>query len=412
MSISPAALREIHELHTEASQLLAKRDLTRADSKRADLLIAKIASIKQVGLSGDEIRQSLAVGLAEQLGLPRPNFSKSDSPDQHAHEQLFKRFLRGVPDTTLDIEVRGNDFLAGSETVSWAAGNLGGVVVPQSFSKNVAEGLAAVDPLLDDNVVSVIHEPGLKLPPLELPGWDLSTIKAVQVAEAAQHASDAVPPTTQKVLNKFTYRLSLGASLEWEDDQKVFESSTAAMARAFGVGFARGIGADLVVGNGSTAPSGILNGLASAYTTTAAGAISALDIEAVYFKVNRIYRASKKCAWLMTDSAYQLIRKSADSSLRPLIDIVDDEEMLMGKPIYICPSLPITTGSAGSFCCFGDLSSFYVHVTSLYLRRRLQVPGYVENGKALFTGLMSVDSILHDPTAGVMPPVVVATLHV
>jgi hypothetical protein len=52
-----------------------------------------------------------------------------------------------------------------------------------------------------------------------------------------------------------------------------------------------------------------------------------------------------------------------------------------------------------------------VHVNTMWLRRNLQAQGYIEYGKALYAGLMSVDSALFDPTAGAMPPVVAAALH-
>lgn len=333
---------------------------------------------------------------------------------EEAHFDVFKRYLRGE---NVEAELRSNnDFLAGTESVSFSEGNVGGVLVPQQFQNAVSEGLAQVDPLLNPEVCSLIQEPDFRLRPLQLPGWDLSTIAAVQVDEGSQHNSDVVPGTTQKLLNKFTYRLSLGASLEWEDDQQAFDSALAAMGRAFGIGFARGIGFDLINGNGSSAPAGILSNLTAKVTTLNNGKIVADDIHNVFFAVNRIYRASKKCAWLMNDAAYELVRKATDNQGRPLLSVKDDQEQLMGKPVYIAPSLPAYNPSLpeqypGSFCVFGDLSHFYVHATTMSLRRKLQVPGYIEYGKALYTGLLSVDAVLHDPTGGTLPPVIAAALH-
>jgi len=83
--------------------------------------------------------------------------------------------------------------------------------------------------------------------------------------------------------------------------------------------------------------------------------------------------------------------------------------MLLGKPVYLCPSLPAS--GTGSFCVFGDLSYYIVHTSSMMLRRSLQTPGFVENGLALFKGLMMADAVLFDPTGGSKPPVVAATLH-
>jgi HK97 family phage major capsid protein len=188
------------------------------------------------------------------------------------------------------------------------------------------------------------------------------------------------------------------------------------MALAYGIGFARGIGSDLVNGNGITAPTGILNGLSATVTAANNGKLVLDDFTNVFFSVNAIYRESPKCAWLMNDAAYKLARNATDSSGRPLLDISTGRTFLLGKPVYISPSLPSYNASLGeqnpgSFCVFGDLSHYYVHNTTLFLRRRLQAVGYVEFGKALYTGLMGVDSILHDPTNGALPPIVAAALH-
>jgi HK97 family phage major capsid protein len=409
-TISPSAVLEIRRLNQQLSNLMAKPGLTRGEAKRADVLIAQISAIKDAGITDDEYR----LAHAEALGI---EIHGSAIRAREAHEKIFKMFVSGRSESEIATAITENrDFQAGQQTPSFTQGLSGGVLVPTSVQKSISEGLAAVDPLLDPEVCTVVQEPDFSLQPLQLPGWDLSTIQAAKVTEALQHGSDVIPGVTQKLLNKYTYRLSLGASLEWEEDQRVFDRAMAAMGRAYGIGFARAIGYDLINGDGSTAPSGILQGLPSTVTTANAGKIVADDITGVYFSVNKIYRASEKCAWLMNDAAYKLVRQATDDNGRPLINMVGDSEQLMGKPVYICPSLPdynasLGTQAAGSFCVFGDLSHYTVHVSTTYLRRRLQLPGYVENGKALFTGLIMADAALHDPTDGSMPPVVAATLR-
>lgn len=381
--LNPVAQREFESLNAELTTILNQEGLTRSDGKRVDILMAKMANIRNNGLGETETR----------------------------HLQVFKRYLRGqnIDADIPKIETR-SDFLAGSATISYTDGQAGGFLVPQTFQRSVVEGLAAVDPLLDPNVSNVIFSPDFRLQPLQIPGWDLSTIEAVQVAEAAQHDSDTTPGTDQKLISKYSYRLSLGASLEWEDDQAAFDSALATFGRAFGVGFARGIGADLVNGNGTDAPSGILTGAANSGITTAGAGVLALgDFTDIYFSLNSIYRNSPKCAWLMNDATYKKVRNAKDDANRPLFPLVDDKLVILGKPVYVCPSLPSAAGSKGII--FGDLSHFYVHATTLYLRRKTQLPGYIEFGKALYVGLMSVDSVLFDPTEGDMPPIVYATLH-
>src|SRR6185437_392296 len=124
--------------------------------------------------------------LGREIGKAPVDFDNT-APEERAHENIFKHFLAGAPDAELEKEVRATTFLAGSQTSVFSSGATGGVLVPFSFCQKVAEGRAAVDPLFDENVVTLIQEDSFKLPPMTIPGWDLSTITAVKVAEAAQH---------------------------------------------------------------------------------------------------------------------------------------------------------------------------------------------------------------------------------
>ena len=412
-TLSPSAALEVKKLLDEAEALLKKGErqgsLTRDERKQVDVKLARISAIKASGISDDDYQRHRADVLGHQIDA-------DGSRAASAHEKVFRRFMSKASDDEIAAELRGSDFLAGTQAISYTEGPEGGFLVPASFSKNVATGLALVDPLLSPDVCSVITEPDFRLPPLQLPGWDLSTIAAVQVDENVINPTSSAPGLTQKMLNRFTYRLNLGASFEWEDDQRTFESAMQTMALAYGIGFARGIGSDLVNGNGITAPTGILNGLSATVTAANNGKLVLDDFTNVFFSVNAIYRAAPKCAWLMNDAAYKLARNAVDNSGRPLMDLQTGVPIILGKRVYVTPSLPNYNASLGqqnpgSFCVFGDLSHFYVHNTTLFLRRRLQAFGYVEYGKALYTGLMGADAILHDPTNGALPPIVAAALH-
>ncbi|MGH9636281.1 MAG: phage major capsid protein, partial [Candidatus Angelobacter sp.] len=258
--ITPAALLEIHELQTQATQILNQRTVSRADGKRADILISKISSIKQTGYSSDEVRQQLANQIGREIGVKPTEFSTA-TPEQRMHEQIFRGFLSGKPDAELEQELRtSTTALAGQQTPVFSSGTAGGVLVPISFAQKVAEGRAAIDPLLDETVVTLIQEPTFTLPPLSIPGWDLSSITAVKVGEAVQHAADIVPAINSDILNKFTYRCTLAGTIEWETDERAYGDAQAALGRAFGVAFGRGIGVDLITGDGSTGPQGVLTG--------------------------------------------------------------------------------------------------------------------------------------------------------
>jgi HK97 family phage major capsid protein len=406
--LNPEQEARVNYLHGEVSRLLEQPIVQRSEGKKIDAMLAEISTIKQSARLSDEARSN-------RVDAVMTEFSARELTQRKAHSDLFKAYVRGLEITP---EQRATTFLAGTQQVVYSAGPQGGVTVPVEFAKFVTEGMAAVDPLLDPKVSTVVQEDSFKLSPLTLPGWDLSEITAVQVGEATQATPGVVPQVSQQMLNKFTYRLSLSGSFEFEDDDAAYANAMGTMARAYGVGFGRGIGAALINGDGSTGPTGILHGLSSTYTTTTAGGnkVVADDITAVYFSVNAIHRAMPKCAWLMNDAAYQLVRNATDNQGRPLLRIEDDKMILMGKPVYISPSLPtynpsLGTQQPGTFCVFGDLAHYVVHCSTMFMRRNLQATGYVEAGKALYTGLQMVDGILFDPSASGAPSVVAAALH-
>lgn len=295
----------------------------------------------------------------------------------------------------------------GVNSVTYTEGPEGGYLVPQEFHNEVIAGMAAVDPLLDENVVTLVQSKDGSLRPYAIPGIDLSTFAAAKIGETSQ-ASEASLTATGAELNSYTYRCDLGASIEIEQD--MFEPMQALMQEAFSVGMARGIGEDLITGNGSTAPQGVLTGATSSgITTAAAGVISSDDIQNVYFSLNHFYRSQPKAAWVMADATYQKVRKAKDSNNRPLINVVGDMETLMGKPVHVSPTMPSAAGSNG--IVFGDLSRFVVRVSRLAVQRNVQAPGYAENGRALYVGRMRADAKVIDPTGGSAAPILYATLH-
>jgi hypothetical protein len=59
----------------------------------------------------------------------------------------------------------------------------------------------------------------------------------------------------------------------------------------------------------------------------------------------------------MHDTVYQRMRMSISNVNEPLLRIIDEHEMLLGKPIYICPDLPALSGGSvptNSTVVFGD----------------------------------------------------------
>jgi HK97 family phage major capsid protein len=207
--------------------------------------------------------------------------------------------------------------------------------------------------------------------------------------------------------NAKTYRATLDGSFEFEED--AFEVGLKLAENAFSIGMARGIGQALVTGSGSGAPQGVLTGSVFGATALNPNKLVLDDFESLFFSVDRIYRVSDKCAWVMNDTTYKQVRRAVDNNGRPLINIRKDKEEIMGKPVLVSPSMPAFAASA-NVIVFGDLSHYVVYSSLLRVNRSIEAAGYVDYGKALYTALMRVDAGVFDPTNGSVAPLKYLTM--
>ena len=396
MKLTNKGIVEVHDLSFEAERLAKGSS---ADRKKADVLLQRINSIRQIGLSTEEMRGRYIEALGEEI-IP--------ALDPQKYKRAWLRYLHS------GVEEEFRDFLAGSQSITWTQGAAGGFTVPQLWEGVIFETFAQTDPLLDPAVCDfrVSDKPGLG--PCNIVGWDLSQIAATVPGEAQQQTSLTIP-TPKNVLLKsaLTYRTTLGMSLEFEGDSGLFENGVDKMIRAGSVGIARKLGSDCVTG--TNVSSGLLSSLTSSYTTSSSPVISLYDIAGMFFAVNRAYRAQPSCGWLMNDLTYEFFRTAVDSNNRPLINVLNDCEVIMGKRVYISPSMPTPTVSpvAAGKVIFGDLSALHIRMGAPTLQR-------VQNsalsamditfGKIGYILRAQADCAYLDPSNGASAPLVLATV--
>jgi HK97 family phage major capsid protein len=280
-----------------------------------------------------------------------------------------------------------------------------GFIVPQSFYKTLLTAVAQYTELMDAENVRLVETDDARV--MKVPQIDLTSISSAIVGQGVDAPPVANPAISGLTLNRWAYRTNpIAATIEVEQDS--FESITQILIEAFGVGLARGIGSDLVNGNGTTAPQGILTGAAnSGISSAVAGVWSSDDLNNIYFSCNRAYRVSSRCAWLMNETTYKHIRQLKDSQTRPLVDITQDGETLFGKKILFSPDMPTASGTKA--ICFGDFGQYLVRVArSAKVRRNFEAPGYAEQGAALYTAYLQVDAKINAPNGAA--PIVYATL--
>ena len=397
--VTNQGLLEISELSSRAETLARG---TPADRAQSAVLLARIKSVREQECSSDEMRARYTGALVEEVG--------SGEVTETRYMKAFHRYLyHGDQIYTQSQEHR--DLLAGTQTFGYTQGAAGGYIVPQTYSDDLKIALSQVDPLLSSNICHFVMEDTPFLRPQQISGYDLSTISATQILETAQQTTSNFPPVLGRILRaNITYRISIAASIEAEDD---VPSVMQKFIIAYGVGFARKLGQDCISGNGTTAPQGLLTALTPSYTTTTTGKIGLADLNSIYFLVNRVYRASARCAWLMSDGVYERCRAAVDLQGRPLINIVDDRETLFGKPIYISPTLVNPGGSLAlqSTIIFGDFSAFHIRVSKPTLQRVINSSiADITSGRSLYVARIKMDSALFDPSSGSAPPIVSATV--
>jgi HK97 family phage major capsid protein len=375
--------------------------------------ITRRGRLNPKGMSRSE-QSRVNVLLARSAALRNHNGAASRPLSERArHRPELRAFAEWLKDGRVSDETR--TLLAGTQGVgTWTQGPAGGYLVPQEFYTELVSAIAQADPLLSADVVRLITDSSsspLRLRPMRVAGWDLSTASASQVSESTQES--AVTPTVGgATLNGFLFREEIAVSMEFEQDIDAFFGVLDTMSDYYQQAFRVGIGAALVNGTGSGQPQGILTGATnSGVTTGGSGVLVGDDFEAIYFAVNKAYRSRPRCAWVMSDTTYLKARKSIDANSRPLISIERDEEKILGKPVLISPSMPSAAGSKG--IVFGDLGHFVVRLSGMEIARTTQTigAGSATYGEASYKGRMRADSAVFDPSGGATPPIVYATLH-
>ncbi len=375
----------------EARALTENPAATKADLKKADVLIAQASGLKT--------RYQQQVRLADAMGIPVEQLTKGIVTEEQRNTAEERESLRRYLKTGENVRT----YVPMSDAVE------GAFIVPNQFYKTLLTGIAQFTELMEEKNVNLISSE--KGGTMKLPQVDLSTITSTIIADNVDAPPVLNPVFGSLLLNGFTYRTNpIAAQLNLEQDS--FEAIISILTAAFSVGLARGIGSDLVNGSGSGAPMGILTAAANSGVTSAVNTgFTKGELQSIYFSVNRAYRVNPKCAWLMNDTTYNNILGLKDATTnRPLVNITEDGEKLFGKRILISPDMPTAAGS--KVICFGDFSQYQVRVIrdGATVLRNSEAPGFVEKYAALYIGFLRVDAALNAPNGA--KPVVYGTLHV
>jgi HK97 family phage major capsid protein len=403
MSLSKRCILEIAETSDKAERLSRGGA---ADRATALVLTQRVATLRQVGISSDEARELYADALCESLAPP-----KNAEPKDYRNR--FDRYIAAKID-----EVEFRDWLSGQQSITYTAGPAGGYFIPLAYDSTLREAMAQTDPVLSEDVCDFSMSENESLQPEQISGYDLSTVSASLVGETVQQAAQTIPAVLGATLqaNK-VFKCSFAASLESESDIPLF---TEKITQAASVALARRIGLSVMTGRGGADVTGLVGSgvLTSTNNNGTSGKLTLADFNAIYFSVNRWHRNSPKCAWLMPDAVYKYIRNAVDNSGRPLLSVEHDGEVLLGKPVYVSPSLANAYSSLGitGALIFGDLSHLVIRASRPRISRATQLAGLndiggILRGECLFIARARCDAAVFDPSNGSNPPLTLATVN-
>jgi len=291
-----------------------------------------------------------------------------NSDGRNVNDEI-RDMLRGTPGAPKSIEVRHNGVFGNTEFRTLLS-NSGSPtsVVPTDFYDQLVAHLIEVSGILQSGP-SVLNTAG---------GESLQIPKTTAHSTAALTGQGATLPTADPTFNMVTlsaykYGIMLQVARELVDDTAVDLQGYLAMQAGRAVGNA--LGSDLINGNGSSKPAGLINatsaspavtgGISTAgYTGMPTGGATYANLVDMEYSVIAPYRQSKSCYWIAADKTIGGFRKIVDSQSRPIWEpstVLGSPDLLLGKPLVADTFMPAVGANAFSLA-FGDFAQFFIRL--------------------------------------------------
>jgi HK97 family phage major capsid protein len=356
---------ERERLLNEARTLTNDPQATKQMLKRADVLLAQVASLKS--------REEMQVRAADAAGISLTELPTEEQRQLHRESTDLRNYLaQGRESRTYTGLNIAND-------------SSGGFFVPQTFYTSVTAALKQADGLWNDDVITLFEDTHGNA--LTCPLVDDTATAAVQVAEAGTSIEAEIPVIDRLVLPKLpnwrTKKLAL--TMELLQDA-AFPVESAIIVPAVAGRFQRGISA----ANVATLISSITSGATSGAPTV----VTIDDTLALLRSINPAWLASSKAFFGMNYSTLVTLL-SEKSSLsgnyqwKPRTD-ANGRMLLHNIPVVLMPSLPSATATAQGTVVVGDFSRCLRRVikNSMTILRYSDAPGLAEYGIFAYEGFL------------------------
>jgi HK97 family phage major capsid protein len=364
------------------------RDLTAEEQVSYDKINADIDGMAQraTSLIDAEQRNKDATEAFEKLlggqsGGQRKVRSEADE---------FRAFARGEGGRSFEVMPEARDLTKGTATA-------GGNTVPTSFYDQLWEHMIEVSGVLNAGPTILRTASGENI---EIPVTTAHSTGAL-IAEAAL-ITESDPAFAKRTLGAYKYAMSLQVASELVSDTGVDLQSY--LSRQAGRAVGNALGVDLVTGNGTAKPSGIVQTASVGVTgsNAVAGVFTADNLIDLYFSVIAPYRNSSSCGWLMKDATLANVRKLKDTTnqylWQPSIQ-VGQPDTLLGKPVHTDPNVAAVAADAKSVI-FGDVAAYFVRLAGGVRFERSDDFAF-QNDLVTFRCIVRGDGILADQTGAV-----------
>lgn len=392
---------------SELNDLSNKPNHNPQEKRRYAYLLTACAALRS-GASVEEVEEHYRSSTAKRAGITLP-VTVGHSPEARGWksyvEQPEKRDVEGDPIARI-----------GTYTSL-------GFFVPTAWRDEAVWAMKQHDALFDEDAVTLIKSTNSAPLPIPTPS-DVENVASV-VAEGGSQSEVDIAVPSHVVLGGYSYKtpryqVSLEAMQDLTDNLSVVNLFNKFSADRL----ARGIGHDLVVGDGSSKPLGLVTSLVanSAPVVIAAGSapndgssaagynsLGSQDFANAIEKLDDAYANSPKVAWLMNKKTLGYLESLVDKVGHPLniVKYVNDEDgesypCIMGIRVRICPSMDnIGNGSAPKYpAVLGDLSFWATRIVMGELsgvKVYTEAPGLIENGLIGLRSYLQADgAVLYD----------------
>jgi HK97 family phage major capsid protein len=421
MELNYEQQQDLSYLTREALALSNKSNRTKQDVQRESVLIGAMAAIK-AGASLRDMQIDEANKILLKEGKPTIKRSRMTLEQQNRARGWQYLVKEHRTDTGM---TEGAPMLSHIGTYT---GN--GYFVPNAWYESVYSAMAAYDPLFDDDFCTVIRTDNGRPLPIPLIG-DIEKVSHV-VSESSSRTISSLANTGQAVLGVYTYDSGRWpVSLEAVQDlQGAFSISNLAL-RCFSSRHARGISADLLTGNGSGVPLGLLTALSNigvppvtaqgssvndGTAATGANSLGSQDFSNLIADLDSAYLDSPKAAFIMNRTTLGAVDAVVDKMGHPanIVQYVDGKPFINGIPVRISPSMP-NIGPSQTPVLLGDFSYWATRLVmaddNVGLRVYRESPSTIENGNVELASFCRAGGALLYEDSGSPAPFAILRCH-